>query len=660
MIRDIKLLKDAASGIRMLAADAVESAQSGHPGMPLGMAEVAVVLWHHWLKLDPQNPQWFNRDRFVLSNGHGSMLLYALLHLSGGAITLDDLKLFRQLGSKTPGHPEYDIELGIETTTGPLGQGLANAVGMALAERIHASRFNHLKDELIDYHTYAMVGDGCLMEGISHEAAAFAGHQKLGKLIVLWDDNDITIDGSVSIASKEDVLSRFDAYGWQTLSVDGHDINAINEAIKAAHLDNRPTLIACKTVIGFGSDLAGSSKCHGAPLGKDVIEKMRHQLGVSKEPFHVEHSCYDILNKTHSGGEAHAEWVEKWLSYEKQYPQLAISFKALQQQRPLISLSHLAIGKNQATRVSSKDVLTYCLAQVKSLIGGSADLAGSNGIPIAKIIQPSDYSGQLIHYGVREFGMMAISNGLALSGLKTFCATFLTFSDYGRNAIRLAAQMKLPVTYILTHDSIGLGEDGPTHQPIEHLSSLRAMPNIDVWRPADDVETIVAWQCALNASSRPHVLALSRQSCPHLGDRDMDVVSKGGYILQESSTFPEVILIATGSEVSLAQKVYDVLIARGNSVRLVSMPCQEAFLRQDEAYQHQVLPKNVLRCAIEAAEMMSWYRFVDQGLVFGCDEYGHSAPAEQIYEAMGLTSSKIAARILEILQRRKNDVKSCY
>ena len=653
-------LKKIANAIRILAADAVEAAQSGHPGMPLGMADVAVVLWATHLRFDPKTPDWLNRDRFVLSNGHGSMLLYALLYASGFDLSLDDIKQFRQLGSKTPGHPEYDLAIGVETTTGPLGQGLANAVGMALAERMMAARFNQGACKIVDYHTYVMVGDGCLMEGISHEVAAFAGRQSLGHLIVLWDDNDITIDGHVGMVSKEDVLKRFDAYGWHTVSVDGHDYEEIHTALIEAKTDQRPSLISCRTQIGYGSDLAGSPKSHGAPLGSDVIEKMRHQMGGSSGVFEVDETLFDDLKKLEERTQLRDNWDRVFEVYQQTYPQKAQALMDMIHGEVTAMTSLDDLKQDLATRVSSKHVLHSLMQQEWRLVGGSADLAGSNGLPNGHAIEPDAYDGSLIHFGVREFVMMAMCNGLALSGFKPFCATFLTFSDYGRNAIRMAAQMSLPVIYIMTHDSIGLGEDGPTHQPIEHLSSLRAIPNLDVWRPADDVETRVAWQQAILSTKRPHLLALSRQSCPHLGARHERLIMKGGYVLIEANGTVQVILMATGSEVSLALNVKTVIESQGFGVRVVSMPCHEVFLRQDKQYQGEVLSQDTLLVAIEAAEMMSWHRWVGSGLLFGCESFGHSAPRDQVYRAMGLTKEQIAAKILAELERRSVDAESCH
>lgn len=658
-----------AKAIRFLSIDAVEKAQSGHPGMPLGMADIATVLWKKFLKYNPSNPDWFNRDRFVLSNGHGSMLLYALLHLTGYKLSIDDLKNFRQLHSKTPGHPECTDTPGVETTTGPLGQGLANAVGMAIAEKCLAVQYNSEEIKLVDHHTYVFAGDGCLMEGISHEVCSLAGTLGLGKLIVFYDDNGISIDGKVEPWFTDDTVSRFKAYHWQVIdAVNGHDPKAIEQAIVKARAENKqPTLIICKTIIGYGSEKAGSEKVHGAPLGQSDIQYLRDKFNWPYPPFEIPQPLYDAWDHTQEGQNQEQLWLELLARYQQQKPSEYKSFLRringdLPDQWPVDSEQFIQQTQDQtkaiATRKASQKCLEHFGPLLPELLGGSADLTGSNNTNWSgsKAITSEDFSGNYLYYGVREFGMAAIMNGLALhGGFIPYGGTFLVFSDYARNAIRLSALMRKRVIYVFTHDSIGLGEDGPTHQPIEHASMLRTTPNIDVWRPADLTETAVAWQQALEKQSGPSCLLLSRQSLPplHLKPEQTKNVYLGGYILADCPKAPEVLLIATGSEVQIACAAAEKAIARGIQVRVVSMPCAERFLQTDEHYQQSVLPNTTRkRIAIEAAASSYWYRFVGlDGIVIGLDQFGVSAPAEQAYEAFGITVEKTLAAIEQLAKK---------
>lgn len=645
--------KELAHAIRFLSIDAVEAAQSGHPGMPLGMADIATVLWLNFLKHNPKNPQWFNRDRFVLSNGHGSMLLYALLHLSGYALSLEEIKNFRQLHSKTPGHPEFGETPGVETTTGPLGQGLANAVGMAIAEKALAARFNREHFSLVDHHTYSFIGDGCLMEGLSHEACSLAGTLGLGKLIVFYDDNEISIDGHVSDWFKDDTAERFKAYHWQVIGpIDGHDMKAIDTAIQEAQLETqKPSLIICKTTIGYGSPLAGSEKVHGAPLGKEGVQAVRDQLQWSYPPFEIPARLLTQWNHEAIGIEQEQAWLTLCDQYQEAYPELYTSFlRCIQGDLPDDWMSFSAqlletaagVDKPLATRKSSQWCIEHLGNKLPELLGGSADLTGSNNTDWSgtKPITEQNFNGNYLHYGVREFAMAAIMNGIALhSGFIPYGGTFLVFSDYARNAIRLSALMKQRVIYVLTHDSIGLGEDGPTHQPIEHAAMLRMTPNVNVWRPADLVETVVAWTEAINNAHAPSCLLLSRQNLPALkrSAATQEQIRRGGYILLDSDNTPEFILIATGSEVQIALEAA-LKLAKEYAIRVVSMPCAEQFLAQDQAYQESVLPHHIRkRIAIEAAKSDYWYRFVGlDGKVMGVDRFGISAKAESAYEMFGL------------------------
>ncbi len=663
--------QELANAIRVLAMDAVQKANSGHPGMPMGMADIAEVLWNDFLSHNPLNPQWANRDRFILSNGHGSMLQYALLHLTGYEVSMEDLKAFRQLHSKTPGHPEYAETPGVETTTGPLGQGLANGVGMALAEKLLASEFNRPGYELIDHHTYVFLGDGCLMEGISHEACSLAGTWGLGKLIAFYDDNNISIDGKVDGWFSENVPERFKAYHWHVVSnVDGHDSEAIKKAIiEAKSVSDKPSLICCKTTIGHGApNLAGTEHCHGAPLGDKEIEATRAALKWSFPPFEIPHSIYEGWDAKIAGKKRETEWNQQFQQYQNKYPELA---KALSRRlkgtlpenwtNTVHNFLKQVIEKKAATatRKASQEALNAYAPTLPELLGGSADLTGSNNTDWkgCKSITPQDFSGNYIHYGVREFGMSAIMTGVALhGGFIPYGGTFLVFTDYARNAVRLAALMKQRVIYVYSHDSIGLGEDGPTHQPIEHAAMLRMTPNLNVWRPADTLETAVAWQMAIERQDGPSALLLSRQNlnyCVERDDKETDSIQKGAYILFENKPeiLPEIIFIATGSEVSIALEAAHLLTKDNHAVRVVSMPCAELFKEQPETYQHHILPPKVTaRLAIEAAISDFWYQYVGlNGKIMGIDRFGLSAPGPHIYKDFKLnaeTAYQMASKLI--------------
>jgi transketolase len=644
-----------ANAIRALAMDAVQQANSGHPGAPMGMADIAEVLWRGVLKHNPQNPQWINRDRFVLSNGHGSMLQYALLHLTGYDLSVDDLKQFRQLHSRTPGHPEYGYTVGVETTTGPLGQGLANAVGFALAEKTLAAQFNRDNFNVIDHHTYCFLGDGCLMEGISHEVSSLAGTLKLGKLIAFYDDNGISIDGEVEGWFTDNTSQRFAAYGWQVIGqIDGHDSEAIRNAIIEAHADTtRPTLIICKTVIGCGSpNKQGKEDCHGAPLGAAEIAATREAMAWEYGAFEVPEDIYEAWDCRIKGDVLEKNWQGQFNAYQKAYPDLAqelirrlkgelpASF-ALQAKAYIEEVANK--GETIASRKASQNTLNAFGPLLPELLGGSADLAGSN-LTLWKGCHgvQENPAGNYVFYGVREFGMSAIMNGMALhGGFIPYGATFLIFMEYARNAVRMSALMKQRVIYVFTHDSIGLGEDGPTHQPIEQLASLRGTPNMSVWRPADAVESAVAWLSALQKNNGPTSLVFSRQNLPHL-ERDalqLDNVSKGAYTVVEETGVLEAIIIATGSEVELAIKAQQVLTAQGKGVRVVSMPCVDVFMAQDVVYRDKVLPPEVrARVAVEASHADYWYKFVGlDGKVIGMTTFGESAPIKDLYKHFGIT-----------------------
>ncbi|KTD46049.1 transketolase [Legionella rubrilucens] len=657
-----------ANAIRFLSIDAVEQAQSGHPGMPLGMADIAYVLWHKFLKHNPQNPHWFDRDRFVLSNGHGSMLLYSLLHLTGYKLSIDDLKNFRQLHSKTPGHPERDDTPGVETTTGPLGQGLANAVGMAIAEKTLAAQFNRPGHELINHHTYAFAGDGCLMEGISHEACSLAGTLGLGKLIVFYDDNGISIDGKVENWFRDDTALRFKAYHWQVIGpINGHDEAAIEQAILEARAETaRPSLIICKTVIGYGSPVAGSEKSHGAPLGAAGIVQARNTFHWPHPPFVIPDAIYAAWDHSEKGQRDEDDWITRCQSYQQQHAQDYFEFLRringdLPDQWPSVSNAFIEQcrlnDKALATRKSSQLCLEEFSKLLPEFLGGSADLTGSNNTDCSssRPITHEQFNGNYLFYGVREFGMAAIMNGLALhGGFIPYGGTFLVFADYARNAVRLSALMKQRVIYVFTHDSVGLGEDGPTHQPIEQASMLRNTPNMQVWRPADLMETAVAWQQAIEHHTGPSALLLSRQNLPALAHHNdaHDRIARGGYILMDCEGEPQAIIIATGSEVQLAVAAATQANSQGHRVRVVSMPCCERFLAEEAAYQEQVLPRTVRkRIAIEAAATSDWSRFTGlDGVVIGIDRFGVSAPAAQAFKYLGITVENLSNTLNTLLK----------
>ncbi|MEA3350314.1 MAG: transketolase [Chloroflexota bacterium] len=648
-----------ANTLRILAAEEVQQANSGHPGLPLGTADIVTVLWTRFLKHNPSQPTWPDRDRFVLSAGHGSALLYALLHLSGYPLSLEEVKNFRQWGSHTAGHPEYNPKLGIEVTTGPLGQGISNAVGMAMAERWLAAQFNKPDFPIVDHHTYALASDGDLMEGVSHEAASLAGHLKLNKLIVLFDDNNISIDGSIDISNSTDVLARFAAYGWNTLSADGHDMDSIDEAIHSARAENaRPTIIACRTHIGFGSPLQDTAKVHGAPLGEDDLKATKENLDWPFEDrFHIPKETKARFEQVKEIGQTQQSQWEKLLeSYRLTYPDLAAQWDdfvigALPSGWEN-ALPDFSGGKPVATRATSGQVLSALGPKIPTLLGGSADLSGSNKTKTGSstALKPDDFSGNYIHYGIREHGMGAIMNGLALHGLRPYGGTFMVFSDYMRPAIRMAAMMGLPVVYVFTHDSIGLGEDGPTHQPIEQLTSLRLIPSLVTLRPADGNETAQAWKIALERNDGPTALVLTRQGLPQITPFDNDA-AKGAYVLAEAANGnPDIILIASGSEVSLALQASGKLSDDGINARVVSMPSWELFEAQPAEYRQSVLPADVPRLAIETGTPLGWCRYVgDKGAVIGIDRFGASAPYEIILEKFGFTVEKVVAKTQELL-----------
>ncbi|MGE0485203.1 MAG: transketolase [Gammaproteobacteria bacterium] len=656
--------RELANAIRALAMDAVQAANSGHPGAPMGMADIAEVLWRDLLRHNPTNPHWFNRDRFVLSNGHGSMLIYALLHLTGYDLPLNEIRNFRQLGSKTPGHPEYHETPGVETTTGPLGQGLANAVGMALAEAHLAARFNKPGLNLVDHHTYVFAGDGCLMEGISHEACSLAGTLGLGKLIVVYDDNGISIDGEVEGWFGDDTAARFEAYGWQVIpAVDGHDAEAVRVALETARANtSQPTLICCETTIGWGApNKAGTESCHGAALGVDEVAATRVNLGWNHPPFEIPDALYGAWDAREAGAAAERSWTEVLAAYRDKYPAEAAEFERVTAgelpadwagtARAIVADIAAAGGKD-ATRKSSERVLDRLGAVLPELLGGSADLTGSNLTwhQASRGITATDKSGNYVWYGVREFAMSAMMNGMALhGGVMPYGGTFLVFSDYARNAVRMAALMGLGSLFVYTHDSIGLGEDGPTHQPIEHAASLRLIPNLDVWRPADAAETAAAWVAAIERRDGPSCFLLSRQGLPAQA-RDADqlaAIARGGYVLLEPARAAEAVIIATGSEIELARQAALALNEAGQAVRVVSMPCVEAFERQDAQWREAVLPRAITRrIAIEAGTTHGWYRYVGlDGLVIGLDGFGASAPAGDLSKHFGLDQASVTEKV---------------
>jgi len=657
------------SAIRALAMDAVQKANSGHPGAPMGMAEIAEVLWNHHLKHNPTNPHWADRDRFVLSNGHGSMLIYALLHLSGYDLSLDDLKNFRQLHSKTPGHPEYGYTPGVETTTGPLGQGITNAVGMAMAEKLLAAEFNkpgHADYQIVDHRTYVFLGDGCLMEGISHEACALAGTWGLGKLTAFWDDNGISIDGHVEGWFTDDTPKRFEAYGWHVVAnVNGHDPEALHAAINAAKaVTDKPTLICCKTVIGAGSpNKQGTHDVHGAPLGDVEIALVRPHIGWNFGPFEIPQEVYEVWDAKKKGAEWEAGWEQKFAHYAKAYPQEAAEFKRrTANELPANWMEHAqkaieavnAKAETIATRKASQNSINALASALPEFVGGSADLTGSNLTNWSGCKHVSGKSaGNYISYGVREFGMAHIMNGMALhGGILPFGGTFLMFSEYARNALRMSALMKQRVIYVFTHDSIGLGEDGPTHQPVEQTATLRMIPNMDVWRPCDTVETMVAWTSGVERRDGPTSLALSRQNLPFVA-RDAGTlanIKRGGYVLAEAKGAAKAVIIATGSEVDLALKAQAELAAKNIPVRVVSMPSTNVFERQDAAYKESVLPRGVVRVAVEAGVTAGWYKYVGlEGKVIGLDRFGESAPAGTLFKEFGFTVTNVVTAVESVL-----------
>ena len=651
--------KTLANAIRILAIDGVEAAKSGHPGAPMGMADIAQVLWCDHLKHDPSDPHWPDRDRFVLSNGHGSMLIYALLHLTGYDLPLAELKNFRQLHSRTPGHPEHGMTPGVETTTGPLGQGLANAVGMALAERLLAQEFNKAGHNIVDHRTWCFVGDGCLMEGISHEACSFAGVLGLEKLTVIYDDNGISIDGSVQNWFADNTPARFEAYGWRVIrEVDGHDAHAIEAAIREASTPcGKPTLICCRTIIGWGSpEVAGTKKAHGEALGATEVAATRKALGWEGGAFEIPDTIMDAWSAKQGGAAAHALWQRGFAAYAAEYPYEASEFR----RRVAGTLpSGFAAGFDAylaqaaaadtplATRKSSQAAIEALAPLLPELLGGSADLTGSNNTDwkASRDIVGTSH-GNYLHYGVREFGMAALLNGVALhGGYIPFGGTFLVFSDYSRNALRLAALMRQRVVHVLTHDSIGVGEDGPTHQPIEHVTSLRLIPHMDVWRPCDTLETAVAWRAAVERADGPSCLILTRQNLvQHPGDvARAGLAARGGYVLRDTADTPDLVLIATGSEVGVAMEAADILADRGIGVRVVSMPSTTVFDRQELAYRRSVLPDGVRRAAVEAGVTDFWRKYVGlDGIVVGIDRFGESAPGPVLFELFGFTAEKIA------------------
>ena len=659
--------RELANAIRFLSIDAVELAKSGHPGAPMGLAEAAMVLWLDYLKHNPNNPKWLNRDRFILSNGHASMLIYSLLHLSGYSLTINDLKSFRQLHSATPGHPEYGETPGVETTTGPLGQGLANAVGFAIAERNLSARFNKKDIELINNRTFAFVGDGCLMEGISHEVCSLAGTLKLGKLNVLYDSNGISIDGDINNWFSENVAERFSAYGWHVIeNVDGHDVKSLHEAYSSAiNNHDRPSIIICKTTIGYGSpNKSGTAESHGAALGDDEIKKTREALQWDYDHFEIPKTIYESWDCKKKGETAENKWNLLLEKYKQDYPQdweeldRRVNHRLPDNWLTTIDNSLREISgdkKSEATRKSSQTVLNMISSSLPELIGGSADLTGSNNTfsTSSKALNFNDYSGNYLFYGVREFGMGAIMNGIALYGGNIpYGGTFLVFSDYARNAVRMAALMKIRSIFVYTHDSIGLGEDGPTHQPVEHLQALRLIPNLDVWRPADKTETLISWQSSIENTTGPSCLILSRQSMPQLdfSSTETQNIKKGGYILKNVEN-PIACIIATGSEVSLALEIASVLKKENLAIRVVSMPCSSVFDRQNESYKKTVLPENVKKISIEAGSTDLWYKYTGkEGLTIGINQFGASAPAETLFRELKLDLESCLIKIKNFLR----------
>jgi len=660
--------KELADAIRVLSMDAVQKAKSGHPGAPMGMADIAQVLWNDFLQHNPSNPKWADRDRFVMSNGHGSMLLYSLLHLTGYDLSIDDIKQFRQLHSRTPGHPEYGYAPGIETTTGPLGQGITNAVGMAIAEKVLAGQFNRDNHHIVDHYTYVFLGDGCLMEGISHESCSLAGTLGLGKLVCFYDDNGISIDGHVEGWFTDDTPKRFEAYGWHVVrDVDGHNAEAVKKAIlEARSVNDKPSMICCKTVIGYGApNLCGSHDCHGAPLGDDEIAATRENLGWKHAPFVIPDEIYAGWDAKDKGVAAENAWNEKFAAYKNAYPELAAEFeRRMSGKLPAdwsvkadeFVKSVVTKAETIASRKASQNAINGYAPVLPEIIGGSADLAGSNLTmwKDCKAISNTVSDGNYIYYGVREFGMSAIMNGIALhGGLIPFGGTFLMFSEYARNALRMAALMKIQTLFVYTHDSIGLGEDGPTHQPVEQTATLRYIPNMSVWRPCDAVESAIAWKLAVERKTGPTCLIFSRQNLPHQqrSDKQLGNIARGGYILRDCEGLPDAIIIATGSEVGLAMGAAEQLAGKGKKIRVVSMPSADVFDAQDETYRESVLPQSVTsRVAVEAGVTSYWYKYVGlNGKVVGMDSFGESAPAGDVFKHFGFTEENVAKTVEECL-----------
>jgi transketolase len=657
-----------ANAIRFLSIDAVNKANSGHPGAPMGMADIATILWREFLKHNPRNPNWFNRDRFVLSNGHGSMLLYSLLHLSGYKLSISDIKKFRQLNSLTPGHPECDITPGVETTTGPLGQGLANAVGMAIAEKNLAAEYNKPGNTIIDHNTYVFAGDGCLMEGVSHEACSLAATMKLNKLIVFYDMNSISIDGDINGWFTEDIPSRFKSYGWNVVkNINGHDFVSIRQAIKNAKSQvTKPTIICCKTVIGYGSPkYQGTSAVHGAPIGNEEAEVVRKRLGWKHKPFSIPKEIYTSWDACSRGKKDEEQWNKKIKNYKKLYKKEYNELnRRIKNKLPTIAINNLnkfisKSHKPMATRKSSQVVMSVFGKDVPEIIGGSADLKGSNlsYYDDMKVFSPNNPSGKYVYYGVREFAMSAISNGIYLHGaMRPFASTFLIFSEYAKNAIRMSALMKLPIVYIFTHDSIGLGEDGPTHQAVEQISSLRLIPGLDVWRPADTQETAVAWRHALLSQERPSALALTRQTLEELPKSKLQNMSinKGGYIVFGSSRKPDGIIIASGSEVSIALQAAIELKEKDLDIRVISMPCQEVYERQSSAYKNKCIPKNFDNIlAVESGKGQSWYKYIGkEGSMITMESFGLSGTGNDVMRHFGFTVNNIKKQMQKLINRK--------
>ena len=655
-----------ANALRFLSMDTVQAANSGHPGAPMGMADIADVLWREFLRHNPKNPKFANRDRFVLSNGHASALLYSLLHLSGYNLSADDLKNFRQLHSKTPGHPEYGYTDGVETTTGPLGQGIANAVGMALAEKLLAAEFNRDGLAIVNHHTYVFLGDGCLMEGISHEVASLAGTLGLGKLIVLYDDNNISIDGKVDGWFTENIPERFASYDWHVVpNVDGHHPEAIRAAIAAAQAETgKPSIICCKTLIGKGAATKeGSHKTHGAPLGAEEIAATRQHLGWNYAPFEIPADVYAAWNAVEQGEKLEAEWNALFAQYQARYPELAAEFtRRMAGELPANFDAHIQAALTEvaqqaekiATRKASQNCIEVLAKELPELVGGSADLTPSNLTDWSGSVSVTkNGGGNYIHYGVREFGMAAMMNGMTLhGGVRPFGATFLMFSEYARNALRMAALMKINPVFVFTHDSIGLGEDGPTHQPVEQIATLRLIPNMDVWRPCDTAESLIAWAEAVKASDHPSCLIFSRQNLPYIprSTDTLDKICRGGYVIQEAAGKAQAVIIATGSEVELALNAQKALAEQGIAVSVVSMPCTNVFDRQPAAYRAAVLPADLPKVAVEAGVSDGWYKYVGtHGKVVGLDRFGESAPADELFKLFGFTVDNVVAAVKAVL-----------